>query len=813
MTKVLKFGGTSVGTKKRTEKVAQIIAETHARDSITVVVLSAIGGVTDLLIDCAHAAERDRDQTWQKLSKVRSKHFDVFGEQLRDSETLSGFEATFSELRNLLTGVSLVRECSARTMDLVLSFGERLSAFLMTSLLKSMGVDASFVDARELVITNSEYGGAQVLIDETNYWIRHRISQPGLYIVTGFIGSNKDGITTTLGRGGSDYTAALFGAALDAGQIEIWTDVDGFMSADPRIVKEAFVLPRVSYEEAMEMSYFGAKVIHPQTLVPAINKKIPVYIKNSFSPDKPGTKVSAEKTVSSHPVTGIASFEGISLINVQGSGMIGVPGIASRLFGALARKNINVIMITQASSEHSISFVVQTKNANRAKAALEVEFENEIAANKIDKIESTDDLSIIAAVGDNMAGTPGIAGQLFGALGRNSINVIAIAQGSSERNVSLVVNRQETAKAVNVIHSAFYLSHRIINLFVVGTGNVGSVLLEQIKESQRELADNYGLVLNVCAIGDQQRMIIDEGGLDLTTWKQQLKSSRLEMSLEQLRRTIQELRLINSIFVDVTASETVAASYVDFLKAGIHIVTPNKKANTMSQAYYDELRGLLANHRLHYYYETTVGAGLPIINTIQDLKNSGDEVLKIEGVLSGTISYLFNNLSAENSFSTVVREAYDKGFTEPDPRDDLNGMDVARKLLTLAREIGLRMELEDVKVESLLPPGLENESLDSFWEKLPDFDRELETRRVEAEAEGKALRYLGTLENEKCQVSIQKIPKDHPIARSGATDNIILITTKRYYESPLTIQGPGAGREVTAGGVFADIIRLGFHLS
>lgn len=813
MIKVLKFGGTSVGTKDRVEKVSQIISESYTAGSSMVVVLSAIGGITDQLIDCAQTAERDSDKTWEKLSKIRSKHLTVYGSHLQDSDTITGFENIFSELRNLLTGVSLVRECSIRTLDLVLSFGERLSAYLMTALLKSQQLDAEYVDARDVVITDRQYGGARVLIDETNNWIKYKIKNPKIYIVTGFIGSNKDRITTTLGRGGSDYTAALFAAALDADLFEIWTDVDGFMSADPRNVKEAFVLPNVSYEEAMEMSYFGAKVIHPQTLVPAINKKIPVYIKNSFMPEMPGTKISSEKSNLDHPVTGIASFENISLINVQGSGMVGVPGIASRLFGALAKKNINIIMITQASSEHSISFVVQTKQAIQAKHALEIEFEGEISSNKIDKIDSIDDLSIIAAVGDNMAGTPGISGQLFGALGRNSINVIAIAQGSSERNVSLVVEKADTAKAVNVIHSAFYLSHRIANLFIVGTGNVGSVLIGQIKERQKELAEQNGLILNICGIANKDVMIFDENGINLEDWETSLENSTMTMDLDKLKQNVQDLNLVNSIIVDITASEAVASNYIDFLKAGIHIVTPNKKANTKSSEYYDELQRLIAGHRLHYYYETTVGAGLPIINTIQDLKNSGDDVLKIQGILSGTISYLFNNLSEKNTFSKVVREAFEMGFTEPDPRDDLNGMDVARKLLTLARELGLRMELSDVSVESLLPEGLENKSIDIFWDRLPEFDAALEQRRLEAEAEGKALRYLGVLENGKCHVSIQKIPKDHPIAQSGETDNIVLITTKRYFSSPLTIQGPGAGREVTAGGIFADIIRLCFHLS
>ncbi len=813
MVKVLKFGGSSLGNKRRIRNVADIIANAWSEGSTLAVVVSAIGGITDQLLDCAHTAEDNGELAREKIDKIRRKHFDAYSEELKEKATLDQVNLFLGELKDLLKGVSLVRECSPRTLDLVLSFGERLSAFLLTALLRHKNPDAEYVDARDLVITNSNHGNARVLKDETYNWIQYKINKPKIYVITGFIGSNKDGITTTLGRSGSDYTAALFAAALDSESIEIWTDVDGFMSADPRMVKEAFVLPQVSYEEAMEMSFFGAKVIHPQTLVPAIAKNIPVYVKNSFSVKLPGTLISPEKGDFKHPVKGIASFEGISLINVQGTGMVGVPGIAGRLFGALARKDINIIMITQASSEHSISFVVQSREAPAAKNVLEIEFENEIAAGKIDKIESSDNLSIIAAVGDNMAGTPGISGKLFGALGRNSINVIAIAQGSSERNVSLVVEKEDTIKAVNVIHSAFYLSHRVSNLFIVGTGSVGSQLLEQIRDRQKELAERSGLVINICGLANSKTMVIDENGIDLNSWRKRLSSSKTPLALDKLLNTILKLRLINSVLVDVTASDKVAARYNDFLSAGIHIVTPNKKANTMSQSYYNKLKQLSAGHRLHYYYEATVGAGLPIINTIQNLKNSGDEVIKIQGILSGTISYLFNNLTAERKFSQVVKEAYDKGYTEPDPRDDLSGMDVARKLLILSREIGLNMELPEVKVESLLPPGLEDEDLDVFWQRLPEFDETIEKRRAKAEAAGMALRYLGSLENNKCKVSIKEIPATHAIAQSGATDNIIQITTKRYYDSPLTIQGPGAGLEVTAGGVFADIISLGFHLS
>ena len=813
MIKVLKFGGTSLGTESRVNSVANLVREAFIEASPLVVVVSAVGGVTEQLLECARIAEKDGLLAQSKIEIVRQRHFKVFREELKDKNTLEIISSLFIELQDILKGVSLVRECSPRTTDIVLSFGERLAAQLMTALLKSKNTPTEYIDTRDTIITDNKHGGARVLNSITYNRIKERIKSPHVYIVTGFIGSSEDGVTTTLGRGGSDYTAALFGAALDAEQIEIWTDVDGFMSADPRLVKEAFVLPSVSYEEAMEMSYFGAKVIHPQTLEPAIKKNIPVLIKNTFAPENPGTIISSEAGDFEHPVKGIASFDGMSLINTQGTGMVGVPGIASRLFGALANCNISVIMISQGSSEHSICFVVKTDEAQSACEAIKQEFEAEIVAGKIDEIEQTDNLTIIAAVGENMHGTPGVAGKLFGALGENSINVIAIAQGSSERNVSLVVNGNDAVKAVNVIHSTFYLSHRVANLFIVGTGMIGSTLLNQIKERQQQLAVKHGLLLNICGLANSKKLLIDESGINLNNWQERFKTDGQSFSTGQLLTAIKNMRLVNSIFIDATASDDIASCYVDFLKAGVHIVTPNKRANTMDLDYYDQLMALTKEHRLHYYYEATVAAGLPLISTIKNLKNSGDEIYRIEGILSGTLSYLFNTLSAEKPFSQVVHKAHQKGFTEPDPRDDLTGMDVARKLLILAREIGLRMELADVKVQSLLPDELMDGNLDVFWEKLPEVDALFENKRAAAAQKGKKLRYIAELEDNICCVAVKKVDQNHPLALSGATDNIIRIKSKRYSDSPLTIKGPGAGREVTAGGVFADIISLCFHLS
>ncbi|MDZ7722059.1 MAG: bifunctional aspartate kinase/homoserine dehydrogenase I [candidate division KSB1 bacterium] len=810
--KVIKFGGSSLATAERVNNVARIIKDIAARSESVIAVLSAVGGVTDQLLSAAKTAEKDGPLAMQKLEDIRNRHFEVYPDELTDPDVERVLRESVDELKDILRAVSMVRECSDRTLDHILSFGERLNCQLMTRLLKNSGSLASYVDARDLIITEKRRENARVLRDKTIANIQNYFTDNQIYVVTGFISSTEDGITTTLGRGGSDYTAALMGAALNVQEIEIWTDVDGFMSADPRKVGDAFVLPTVSYEEAMELSYFGAKVIHPKTLTPVIRKGIPVRIKNSFSPEKEGTVISAESGDPEHPVKGIASFHGISLINVQGSGMVGVPGIASRLFGALAHQGINIIMIVQASSEHSICFVIRSVEVETALEALKEEFKAERVSGQIDEILVQDNLAIIAAVGENMAGIPGISGKLFEALGQNSINVVAIAQGASERNVSLVVHQDDAELAVNVIHTAFYLSRRVVNLFVVGTGNIGGTLLRQIQEKQNILAYKNGLHIQVCGIANVDGMVINKDGIDLDHWKTLLDQSDKKPDMNELISIIHDLRLQNSILVDVTASDQVASTYADFLSAGIHIVTPNKRANTMGQDYYDELADLTQDHRLHYYYETTVGAGLPLISTIKDLLQSGDQVLKIEGIFSGTLGFIFSKLSADQPFSRIVREAFEKGYTEPDPRDDLSGMDVARKILILAREIGLQMELSQVQIDPPLPDEFNQGSLDEFWKKLPEMDAKFEELRRKSESENKALRYMASLEDGNPKVGIQAVNRQHVLSRADGTDNIIQIVTNRYYDNPMTVQGPGAGLEVTAGGIFANIINLGFHL-
>jgi aspartokinase/homoserine dehydrogenase 1 len=813
MVKVLKFGGTSLGDANRIKNVARIIEEAARECTQSIIVLSAMVGVTDMLLEAAHEATSNSDKAQSILDLLCQKYESGFHEVMLDLNTKKQVEEITTELKDIIKGISFVRECSPRTLDFVLSFGERLCAFLMSLLLQKKGIAAEFVDARNVIVTDDNHGRAGVDTHETNIRLKKAMKDDKTYVVTGYIGATPGGVTTTLGRGGSDYTASLIGAALKVDRIEIWTDVDGFMSADPRLIKEAFVLPRVSYEEAMEMSYFGAKVIHPQTIHPAVVEDIPVLIKNSFHPERPGTVITKSSDDSDFPVKGIASFGGISLLNLQGSGMVGVPGVASRLFGTLAKNKINVIMISQASSEHSICFAIRTQDAELARKALSEEFESEIITGKIDKIIKNDNLTIVAAVGDNMKGTPGIAGKLFDSLGKNSINVIAIAQGSSERNVSLIVNSQNAEKSVSVIHSAFYLSKTVANLFVIGVGSIGSVLLKQIQEEKEELLQRKGLQLNICGVADVNKMVVDEHGIDLSKWKELLQASVNKTSIDEILKRLKSFRLVNTIIVDCTAADEISRRYPEFLRAGLHIVTPNKKANTMEQSYYDELKKLTKDHRLHYRYEATVGAGLPVISTLQNLIYSGDDIIKIEGILSGTLSYIFNNLATGKPFSRIVRDAYDNGFTEPDPRDDLSGLDVARKILILARESGHKLELGDVQLTPVLPEHYMEGNLETFWKKLPVEDAKFKQMHEHATANGNRLRYIAAFNEGVCKVGIREIPSDHLLSKASTTDNIVQITTKRYFESPLTVHGPGAGREVTAGGIFADIISLALHLA
>ena len=811
--KILKFGGSSLDTPQRVTNAIEIIGDSHRLNKQIAVVLSALGAVTDQLIEMSSAASKGQEHYHELFEKLVTKHVDFTTSLIKKNQdqVLRALNERLDELKDVLHGVFLIKELSPRTLDFIMSFGELLSCLIISESLKERGDDAAFLDARELIKTDETFGAARVDFKVTNRNIRnHFRSHTGLYVITGFIASTEIIETTTLGRGGSDYTTAIFAAALNASEIEIWTDVDGVMTADPANVLKAFSIKRMTYEEAMEMSYFGAKVIHPPTMQPALNKNIPIRIKNSFNPDFKGTVINNQSIPTNYMIKGISSIPEIALLRVQGSGMVGVAGTAMRLFGALARAGINIILITQASSEHSICFAVAPKDATRAKNIIEQEFVLELQAKQIDSPIVESNLSVIAVVGENMRQTPGISGRLFQALGKNGINVVATAQGSSELNISIVIPQQDEFKALNAIHDAFFLSDtRSLNLFIVGTGLIGSTLLQQIEEHYQFLLKERSLEINVVALANSRKAIFDTTGIELKNWRSVLEHAEETMDLSTFVQQIKSLNLPNSIFVDCTSSEEVVSRYAEILKANVSIVTPNKKATSGSYDLYKELIGAAARSGARFLYETNVGAGLPVIGTLHDLMNSGDKIIKIEAVLSGTLSYIFNSFTGEKTFSEAVREALQKGYTEPDPRDDLNGMDVARKLLILARETGLSIEIEDVPLENLVPENCQHlETVEEFLTELSKSDVAFEARRKKAEREAKVLRYIATLEDGKAGIRLAAVDQRHPFYDLSGSDNIIAFTTDRYLDRPLVIKGPGAGAEVTAAGVFADTIRI-----
>ena len=627
--------------------------------------------------------------------------------------------------------------------------------------------------------------------------------------------SAKGGLTTTLGRGGSDYTASLLAAGLDASVIEIWTDVSGVLTADPRKVKRAFTIPSMTYAEAMEMSHFGAKVIYPPTLQPALKKKIPLYIKNTFNPSFEGTLISDHFDSGGHAVKGISSISDIALLTLSGGGLVGVPGISGRLFSALAQAGVNVILITQGSSEHSISFAVQPALANKAKKQVEKAFEYEISMGVVNTVKIESDLSVVAIIGENMRYQPGIAGRLFQGLGKNGINAVAIAQGSSELNISVVINRTDEAKALNALHEAFFLSEtKELHLFMVGVGLIGSTLIEQIKSQGSYLKKKQGQEIKVIGLANSKKMLFNEEGISLKNWKEQLNASEEKMDTAIFIGKMKELNLSNTIFLDNTASEKIAGYYEAILDSSISISTPNKIATSSSYLQYQRLKTIANKRGVQFMYETNVGAGLPVISTLNDLMNSGDRILKIEGVLSGSLSFIFNNFSSENKFSDIVRQAKERGYTEPDPRVDLKGIDVRRKLIILARETGLPLEAKDVEIENILPEACLNaDNVQDFFKELEKADKHFDKLLDKAQKNGKVLRFVASLDKKKAKISLQQVGQDHPFFTLSGSDNMIVFTTGRYEERPLVVRGPGAGAEVTAAGVFAEIITIGNYLS
>lgn len=811
--KVLKFGGTSIAKPENLKTIFRIIAQEYQKGTKVITVFSALAGVTNQLIEMSRLAENKESSYEALIEELHSRHLSyieaLLPADLRRKIQVE-IDSLIAELHEVVHGIYLLKELTARSLDLSMSFGERLSAAIATAYGQSLQLPVRYVDAREFIITDDNFGAARLRLEATHKkTAAYFKGDTDIDIVTGFIAATEEGVTTTLGRGGSDFTAALIGAALEAEEVQIWTDVNGVLSADPNKVKGAFPLRELSYEEAMELSHFGAKVLHPPTLQPAMDRDIPIRIMNSFQPDFAGTIIRKNPTGNGRLIKGISSISDISLLTIQGSGMVGVTGISSRLFGALARADVNIILISQASSEHSICVAITPTAVQKARKAIEAEFALEINSHLVDPVIIENDLTIIAVVGERMRRTTGLAGRLFNALGEKAINVVAIAQGSSELNISIAIDRRDEVAALNAIHEAFFARQTRLNLFLFGVGQIGSTLLQQIKANYAKLIEDYNLDLRVIGIANSRRMLIDENGIDLNKWHPQLEAATTATDINQFLAELKALNLGNNVFVDCTASPELVGSYEKILATRTSIVAANKLGNTGPYERYTRLRQLARDQNVHFLYETNAGAALPIISTLRDLINSGDRILRIEAILSGTISYIFNNFQPDKGFSAIVREAMQKGYTEPDPREDLNGLDFARKLLILSREIGVPMELADIEIEPLLPENCRNaKNLEDFFGELEQSDPHFEQLLKRATGKGKALRYIAIYENKSAAIRLKAVEKSHPFYFMKGSDNIVAFTTSRYNENPLVIKGAGAGAEVTAAGVMADIFKI-----
>ena len=852
--KVHKFGGTCVGSSERISGVCDLLIESAKNGNQTLAVVSAMGvitkeepKVTDCLINATTMAAARDDKYEGELEKLREKHTRTATDLLTDKTEFENYMKDFNaELGNLEAMLKAIRiaGCSTETFaDFVVGHGELWTARLTAAAIRCKGGKAQWIDAREvLIVTEAEDGGVDVDYEKSNRlmdtWNDSKgcIDKDTIIICTGFIASTPDGFPTTLKRNGSDYSATIFGALVVADDITIWTDVDGVYSSDPRRVKDAVCLERLSYNEAWELAYFGANVLHPRTTLPAMKFSIPICIRNYFAQDAPGTLIAARceipadqsekgtknvgKVVSTagELIKGITTIDDVCLITVEGTGLVGVPGFASAVFSTVRDANCNVVMISQASSEHSICFAVRQNESDRVTAALNTRFEKAITAGRVSRVVALKNCSILSAVGQNMANVPGVSAMLFTALASAAVNVIAISQGASEYNITVVIKKSDCIKAVNAVHSRFYASRTPLSVGIVGPGLVGKTLLAQMQEQKQTLLDKFGVDLRVVAISGGSKMHLSEtgGNIDLDDWENKYSNENEPANFEKFTDHVVESNSPNQVIIDCSASDEVALQYKGWLSRGIHVVTPNKKANSGPYAYYKSLRNIQRDSYTHYFYEATVGAGLPIISTVKSLEDAGDDIKLIQGIFSGTLSYIFNTLTPDKKFSDVVAEAKANGYTEPDPRDDLSGVDVARKVTILARECGLSLELSDIPIESLVPEPLQNvESVDEFMQKLPDYDHEIAAKMAAAEANGNKLIFVGVVdvENKKGSVQLKEYPKDHPFAQLKGSDNIISYISKRYTEAgPLVVRGPGAGAEVTAGGVFADVLRVCAHL-
>ncbi len=805
--KVLKFGGTSVGSVEGILNVKRIV---EAENEQAIVVVSALGGVTDKLIAITGMACQGNLTYQSEFDAVVKRHLDVLSGVLPASK----LKTVTADVRILLDELSAVymqvfesRQCALQTKDLIVSFGERISSIIVAHVID----DAAYAYAPDFIKTNTAFEKHTLNIDATNALIHQRFSNlPKVTVCPGFISTDTDsGVITNLGRGGSDYTASILAAALHAEILEIWTDVDGFMTADPRVISKAYVIDNLSYIEAMELCNFGAKVIYPPTIFPVYHKNIPILIKNSFNPTAPGTYISRAKDLSNQPIKGISSINDSALVTMQGLGMVGVIGVSKRLFGALANVGISAFFISQASSENTISIGVTNAEADLAVKVISEEFAHELAVGEVNAVKSEKDLATIAVVGDNMKRIPGISGKLFGALGRSGINVIAIAQGASETNISFVIDSKSLRKALNVIHEAFFLSeYQELNLFLVGMGTVGGGLLDQIRLQQPKLKSQNNLKIKVVGIADENKVLFCRDGIALTNYAELLSIDGVPSTPDVILKGILEMNIFNPVFVDCTASYQIAALYKDLLLQNVSVVAANKIAASGDYDNYAALKDIARKKGIKFLFETNVGAGLPIINTMNNLVNSGDKILKLEAVLSGTLNFIFNTISTEIPLSKAILMAKEARYAEPDPRIDLSGTDVVRKLVILSREAGYKLEQDQVKKNLFIPQKYFDGSLDDFWNTIQEMDAEFEIIRQRLQAENKRYRFVAKMDNEEFSVGLQEVDMHHPFYDLEGSNNIIMIKTERYYDYPMIIKGYGAGASVTAAGVFADIMSI-----